>query len=123
MEYVIKVNNKAYKQVVEHSIDYTQLWTSGSGRNYGDFSWSGTIAGNFDNVQVAIVPKDKQELSQLITDLRMGMFNVEYYDFELMGMKTSRVYRSNFKVQSIYLTDTETYVEAVSLEFVPESRE
>ena len=51
------------------------------------------------------------------------MFSIEYYDFELMGMKTATVYRSNFKVTSIYINDTETYVEAVALEFVPESRE
>lgn len=123
MEYVIKINNKIYKQAGAYSVDYTQLWASGSGRNYGDFSWSGTVAGNFDNVQVAILPESKVQLSQLVTDLRLGMFSIEYYDFELMGMKTATVYRSNFKVTSIYINDTETYVEAVALEFVPESRE
>ena len=46
MEYVIKINNKIYKQAGAYSVDYTQLWASGSGRNYGDFSWSGTVAGN-----------------------------------------------------------------------------
>lgn len=123
MEYVIKINNKTYKQATEFSVEYSQLWSAGSGRNYGDYSWVGTIAGNFDNVKVAILPQDKHELSRLIKDLRLGMFNIEYYDFELMGLKTARVYRANFEVKAIHLSDTDTYVEAVTLEFVPESRE
>ena len=123
MEYVIKIKGKPYTQVTDYEIEYNQLWADGTGRNYGDYSWVGEVAGNFDKVNLAILPNNKQELSTLIKDLRSGMFDIEYYDHELMGMKKSRVYRANFKVKSTYISNLNTFTELVTLSFTPEKRE
>lgn len=121
MEYVIKINGKTYKQVAKYDIEYNQTWTDGSERDWSG-TWNGTILGNFDTVKVAIMPESKQELSQLIKDLRSGFIEVEYYDHELMGMKTKTFYRANFPVKSFYISQLETFVDIVDITFIPERR-
>lgn len=123
MEYVIKIKGRTYTQVLDYEPSYNQLWAEGSGRNYGDFEWNGTLAGNFDQVRLGIVPKSRLELSNLIKDLRSGIFTIEYYCHEIMAMKTATVYRANFSVKTIYVSETETYTEAVALSFTLTKRE
>ena len=122
MEYLVELNGVKYRQVENYEISYDQLWAEGSGRNYGDYRWSGTIAGNFDSVKLNILPKNKLELSNLIKYLRRGIFPIKYYDFEAMDYITRNVYRANFKVKAVYIGDSYDEYELVELTFTPESR-
>ena len=121
MEYVIKINGKAYRQVENYEIGYNQTWTPGSERDM-EGTWNGTILGNFDTVKFSVLPETKQELSQLIGDLRSGFINVEYYDHEIMGMKTKRFYRANYSVKSIYISQLNVDVDVVNISFNPERK-
>ena len=121
MESIVKVNGKPYEQVQDYSVDYNQTWAAGSERDFGG-TWNGTVLGNFDSVKFVVMPKNKAELSALITDLRADYISVEYYDFEIAGMKTKTFYRANFSVKAIYISALETYVDLVQLSFVPERK-
>lgn len=121
MEHVIKINGKAYEQVAKHDIEYNQTWAEGAERDFGG-TWNGTVLGNFDTVKTAILPKNKLELSNLIKDLRKGFIQVEYYDHELMGMKTKTFYRANFPVKTFYISELETFVDVIDITFIPERK-
>ena len=121
MEHVIEVNDKAYRQVENYEIGYNQTWSEGSERDM-EGTWNGTILGNFDTVKFSVLPESKQELSQLIKDLRSGFIKVKYYDHEIMGMKTKRFYRANYSVKSIYISQLNVDVDVVNISFNPERK-
>lgn len=121
MEHIVEINDKVYKQIADFGIGYNQTWTPNSGRDFSG-TWNGTILGNFDTVNLSLLPKDKFELSQLIKDLRSGIIKVKHYEHEAMGMITSYFYRANFEVKSVYLSETENYYEVIDISFIPERK-
>lgn len=122
MEYLVEINNVKYKQIGKYILPYNQLWADGSGRNYGDYRWSGTVAGNFTPIKFNLQIDTKEELSALITYLERGIFNVKFYEHKAMGYVTREFYRANFEVNSIYLSDDEQIYDPIEFEFTPVER-
>lgn len=81
-----------------YKLGKAQTWTEGSGRDYAQGRWMGSILGNYTNPTVEIALEDSTMLSILETELLKGTISVSFYDTRTNSVRTRNFYRANYEV-------------------------
>lgn len=122
---LFKMNGKQYNNIISYRLGKEQLWAEGSGRSYGDGSWSGVILGNFTKPMVQLYFESPQELADFEQELLSGNINVEFYDTRTKTIRQRVFYRNNYQVDLLgyYDEGTQQFFDVIEVNFIPHERD